>query len=61
VLRPITKFTEIHGLFTNLTKMPKNLEKSPETLGTTGGDTRWIKTLEKPNCYVKENPEVSIL
>jgi hypothetical protein len=33
----------------------KDVRKSPEELGTTGGDTRWTKILEKPNYYVKEN------
>jgi hypothetical protein len=51
----LLKFTDF---FTSPTEISKNLE---QTLDSVGGDTLWTKILEKPNYYVKENPEMSVL
>jgi len=38
------------------------LENPEKALGSAGGDTLWIKILEKLNYYVRENPvEMSAL
>jgi hypothetical protein len=39
----------------------EDFRKSRKTLDSVGGDTLWTKILEKPNYYVKENPEMSVL
>jgi hypothetical protein len=54
MLNFIIKFTEIYWLFTNPTKISENPEKC---LTAWGGDTQWTKISEKPNYYVRENPE----
>jgi len=52
----LLKFAEF---FINLTKISKDPEKTGESAG---GDTLWVKILEKLNYYVRENPgEMSAL